>query len=219
MDPDGARLFRAGTKVAVVTAHPDDAEFYLGGTLWKLGQAGADIHLILCTSGNRAYNPFKDHETMQRVRHGEQLAAAERYHAREVVFLNYPDGRLTASDEIIGKVADTLKRIGPEYLFIFDSEYPPRLSHRDHRTAGEIGEEASRRVGSWKWLLHFSTSAPNWAVDVTPVWNHKEELVLLHKSEFEGKRERIFGLIRGQAGGYGRLIGAALGEGLRVVGR
>ncbi len=215
IDPDSTILLHTGTRVAVVTAHPDDSEFYLAGTLTKLSRAGAEISLILCTSGNRAYNPFKDHDTMKRTRHGEQLEAAKRYNTKEVVFLDYPDGRLSVNEEVIGKVVVELRRIQPDYLLIFDSIYPPRLSHRDHLAAGEIGERAAGQVDSWKWLMRFSTSAPNFAVDVTPVWEEIEQLLLLHKSEFDSKRDRILALIRGQAASYGELILVPLAEGFR----
>ena len=59
VDPDSASLFKKGTRVAIVTAHPDDAEFFLGGTLTRLGAAGVDITLIVCTNGDKSFYPGK----------------------------------------------------------------------------------------------------------------------------------------------------------------
>ena len=44
LDPDSKNLFKKGTRVAIVTAHPDDAEFFLGGTLTMLGRTSAGSH-------------------------------------------------------------------------------------------------------------------------------------------------------------------------------
>src|SRR6266852_5609743 len=51
-------LFRPDTRVLIVTAHPDDTEFYLGGTLLRLAEAGARLHLIVATDGDKGYYPL-----------------------------------------------------------------------------------------------------------------------------------------------------------------
>src|SRR5579871_345220 len=92
--PDSAHLFSAVARVVIVTAHPDDAEFYLGGTLTKLGRAGARLSLMVCTDGDKGYYPFEDAARNRRVRREEQRTAAGMWNAAEVDFLGYPDGRL-----------------------------------------------------------------------------------------------------------------------------
>jgi len=37
--------------VLAVGAHPDDCEFYAGGTLAGLARAGARVTLVVCTDG------------------------------------------------------------------------------------------------------------------------------------------------------------------------
>src|SRR6266702_4597345 len=51
-------LFRPDTRVLIVTAHPDDTEFYLGGTLLRLAEAGARLHLVVATDGEKGYYPL-----------------------------------------------------------------------------------------------------------------------------------------------------------------
>jgi hypothetical protein len=78
-DPDSERLFRPETRIAIVTAHPDDTEFYLAGLLLQLGAAGARLHLIVATDGDKGYYPFARPETLRRIRRQEQRDAAQRW--------------------------------------------------------------------------------------------------------------------------------------------
>src|SRR5262249_34144441 len=135
IDPNIATLFKAGTKVAVITAHPDDSEFYIGGMLTKLAKSGADLSLIVCTMGDKSYNPFVDHAATAATRTKEQNDAADQWTARQTYFLDGHDGRLAADDNKVIQVTDALQRFKPDYILCFDSLFPPRLSHHDHKTA------------------------------------------------------------------------------------
>ncbi|RYG35520.1 PIG-L family deacetylase, partial [bacterium] len=105
VDPDTKRLFAKGTRILVVTAHPDDAEFYLGGTLPQLKASGAELSLVVCTDGDKSYyGPFTDVAYNRRVRREEQTAAAKRWGATDIVYLGFPDGRLTDSDDELAGV-------------------------------------------------------------------------------------------------------------------
>jgi LmbE family N-acetylglucosaminyl deacetylase len=217
-DPDSRRLFSPAAKVAIITAHPDDAEFYLGGALTRLGKAGARLSLIVCTDGDKGYYPFEDAARNRRVRRQEQRTAAGLWNAAEVDFLGYPDGRLFAKPDVVSALADRLRRIKPDYVIAFDPEYPPRLSHRDHRNSGEAAERAVKEAGVGTWLLRFSTRAPNYALDVTAEWPRKEELLRIHKSQFSGDRlSFIYRLVAGSAAQYGRLTHTRYAEGFRCT--
>ncbi len=215
VDPDSKRLFSPGVRVTLVTAHPDDAEFYLGGLLSRLHDTGAVLSLIVATDGDKAYIPWADHAKLKQVRRAETEEAAHRWGAHEALFLGYHDSRLTLSRELVLRIADALHLLHPEYVLLFDGEYPPRISHRDHRTMGTATEEAAKQAGEGKWLLHFSTSAPNFAVDVTPYWARKKALLHVHASQFGTQEGRIDGIIAGQAASQGHLIGVQYAEAFR----
>lgn len=217
-DPDSAKLFHSGTKILIVTAHPDDAEFYIGGLLTLLGASGAQMTIVVCTDGDKGYYPFEDWKRNRRVRQQEQRDAANIWNAQSVEFLSYPDGRLFANPDVVERIADVIRRVQPEYVLAFDTEYPPRLSHRDHRNAGEAAERAVQQTGVAKWLLRFSTIAPNFAVDVTSQWAAKRELLAIHKSQFSGaKLPRIEGIVQHSAEQYGSLLHVRYAEGLRCT--
>src|SRR5579862_9236336 len=94
VDPDSRHLFSPGARVMVVTAHPDDSEYYLGPFLLKLARAGAKIDLVVCTDGDKSYYLWENGNEMRQIRRKEQLAAANVWHANSVTFLGFPDGRL-----------------------------------------------------------------------------------------------------------------------------
>lgn len=218
ISPEPERLFAEGTKVLLVTAHPDDSEFYIGGTLVQLGLAGAEVTQVLCTDGDKAYYPFEDHEKNRRVRRAEQAEASERWSVKELVYLGYPDGRLRVSDKLVEDLVAVMERVRPEYVLAFDGDYPPRFSHQDHRRAGEATEEAVRRYGKARWLMRFSTMAPNYVRDITDDWPTKSDLLAVHASQFYGERlERIRGMVASRAESDGERIGVALGEGFRCT--
>ena len=102
LDPDSAQLFKPGTRVSIVAAHPDDPEFFIGGTLAKLSKAGAKIEIVMCTDGDKGYYPWfmTNAGENRRVRTVEQIDAAKQYNA-EVVFLHEPDGRLRANADVV----------------------------------------------------------------------------------------------------------------------
>ncbi|MGV3615926.1 MAG: PIG-L deacetylase family protein [Fimbriimonas sp.] len=217
VDPDRAKLFAKGTRILLVTAHPDDSEFYIGGTLNQLAKTAAIVQ-VLCTDGDKGYYPFEDHERNRRVRQGEARAAAKAWNGQEVVFLGYPDGRLRSNEETIARMRKEIERFRPEYILAFDGAYPPRMSHQDHRRAGDLTLEAAKESGIPTWALLFSTIAPNFVVDITDDWERKQELLAIHASQFHGERlVRVTNMVAGTAEVDGERIGVALGEGFRCI--
>jgi LmbE family N-acetylglucosaminyl deacetylase len=215
-DPESERLFSADARVALVTAHPDDSEFYLGGLLQQLARAGAWLNLVVATDGDKGYQPFQDPARNVRTRRREQDTAARAWGAREVIYLGGRDGRLRAGPALVARLTRELERIRPEYVLLFDAESPPRVTHRDHLAIGAATGRAAREVEGIRWLLHFSTSAPNFAVDVTPDWERRWDLLHLHRSQFHGWRDYLARrIIIASASADGRLLRVPYGEGLR----
>src|SRR2546430_2743259 len=105
IDPDSSLLFQKGTKVTVITAHPDDSEFYIGGLLDKLSRSGAELNLIICTRGDKIYNPLIDHVKTANIRSAEQIEAAEMWRASGIAFLSGHDGRLPADNATVEDIA------------------------------------------------------------------------------------------------------------------
>jgi LmbE family N-acetylglucosaminyl deacetylase len=219
VDPDSARLFSPGTKVLVITAHPDDSEFYIGGTLSKLRDSGAEIWQVIITDGDKAYyGPLTNVAENRRIRHEEALAATRIWRGKNLVFLGYLDGRLKSSDRLVDRLRVEIQKFQPEYVLAFDFDYPPRMSHGDHRQAGQAVALAVEQATSVRWLMRFSTIAANYVVDISDYWDQKKELLKVHKSQFHDERlERVTNMVEDNAINDGEMIGATYGEGFRCT--
>ena len=218
VDPDSAFLFSGQAKILVVTAHPDDSAFYIGGMLTKLSQSDTEIHQVICTDGDKGYYPFEDWQWNRRVRRQEALEEARKWGGVDILFLGRPDGRLRINPQVIESIQKTIERVKPDYLFCFDGEYPPRMSHQDHRRSGEASMEAAKRSGLHMWVLQYSTIAPNFIVDITNEWEAQQELLRIHRSQFHDRRlTMITGMVGEHAQEEGQLAGYAFGEGFRCV--
>lgn len=228
---DVAKAFPKGTRVVVVTAHPDDAEFYLGATLPQIRDAGAELSLVVVTDGDKGYYPFEDAAENRRVRRAEQTEAAHGWGAKDVEYLGFPDGRVRSGEELNSAIRTALERLRPEVILAFDDLYPPRRHHADHSRTGEAVAAILPSLKGIRAVGRFSTEAPNRVVDATKTWDEKLALMRMHKSQFDtprnGPLDRLIGragndpfaFIRGIVESLARRDGArvdvGLGEGLR----
>src|SRR5262249_6131093 len=143
---------------------------------------------------------------------------AAMWKAREVIYLGYPDGRFQATPDLIARLVRELQWLAPEYVLTLDAEYPSRVTHRDHRCIGDAVGRALGRVPTAAWSLYFSTRAPNFAVDVTELWECRWRLLQRHRSQFGGPRLALARrMITADATVAGRLMGARYAEALRCV--
>jgi len=211
-------LFEPGKRLVIVTAHPDDEAFYLGGTLYRLKASGARITLLVLTDGDKAYYPFFDSEPLRKTRREEVLAVAREIGIEEVLFFGYPDGRLSFDETVTKRVAKEIEKRNPDLVLAFDPYFWPRASHRDHRVAGENTQAALREIAFTGCAMFFSTVAANTYSDVDKTWNQAQELLALHKSQFYGKRlEFIRGMVSDRAVDAGEFFGAGFAEPFRAV--
>ena len=217
VDPDSTLLFAKGARVLVVTAHPDDAEFYLGGLLLKLHAAGAEIQLVAMTDGDKGYYPFEDWKSNGKVRRAEQTEAASHWSDRAPVFLGFHDGRLRAGEREVEALRAQISGFKPSWVLAFDPLYPPRMSHRDHRRAGTITEEAVKGTAV-NWLMRFSTRAPSFTVDVSDEWEGHQKLLAIHRSQFFGERlEGVKNMVASNLETDGERIDTTHGVGFRCT--
>src|SRR5260370_33122936 len=91
--PDDRRIKRA----LCVVAHPDDIEFYCGGTVLKMTRRGVIVDFVLATSGDKgARDVSSSRAKVARLPGREQDAAAYVMAANGVAFLRHPQPELCA---------------------------------------------------------------------------------------------------------------------------
>ncbi|HEU0115689.1 MAG TPA: PIG-L deacetylase family protein [Thermomicrobiales bacterium] len=138
----------AGPKrIAVIFAHPDDAEFICAGTVARWAAEGNHITYVLLTSGDKgsddqAVTPAQ----LVATREAEQRAAADILGVADVVFLRYADAMLVPDLDLRRTLTRVIRQVRPDVVICQDptvryvgQEY---LNHPDHRAAGEATLDA-----------------------------------------------------------------------------
>lgn len=208
VDPDPAALFSKGARVSIVTAHPDDSEFYLGALLPRLRDSGAKLQLVVITDGDKGFYPFFDSAKLAKIRRAEQTEAATAWGATDIRFLGRADGRLRDSEDGEAAVLSAVRDHQPTWILSFDPDFGPAAYHRDHQQAGVIVERIAGQSGA-KWLIQFASRAFNYVADVSKNQSEQAKLLAMHRSQFFGDRlERIISwresvnLEDGEVGGF-----------------
>ncbi|HLH70316.1 MAG TPA: PIG-L deacetylase family protein [Candidatus Dormibacteraeota bacterium] len=192
--PDDQRIRR----VLCITAHPDDAEFFCGGTLLLLTRAGAKVDLVVVTSGDKgAREPDLDGPTLAMRREHEQLAAGRILGLSRVEFLRHPDAGLIESLELRGELVREIRRSRPDLLITFDPT-PQYRQHPDHRVVGRMALDAAWPCARDRlthpdagpphetpeaWLFGAPADRIDLTVDVSGVLEEKIRARLEHRSQ------------------------------------
>lgn len=132
--------------ILVVSAHPDDMEIGMGGTVAKLVEEEAKVTSLIVTDGGRASNPFGwTEQRMAEVRRAEALRAADVLGVKNVIFCDQPD----AADEVDVKVVkrklvEVMTRLKPVEVYTLHEQLD---RHPAHRLAGRLVRESVGESG------------------------------------------------------------------------
>lgn len=127
----------------VIMAHPDDTEFFAGGTLAAWAAAGTAITLVVVTSGDKGSDdPTLTPARIAAIRQTEQYAAAEMLGIQQVLFLGEPDGEVLPTLDLRQRLVAAIRRYRPQVVmttdparYYLDNRY---INHPDHRAVGEV---------------------------------------------------------------------------------
>lgn len=134
---------KADADVMVVTAHPDDAEFGVAGTVARWTGEGKRVVYVVCTNGDKGTTDRSlSAERLAEIREQEQLAAAKVLGVREVVFLRHPDQSLEDTPAFRKEIVRLIRIYRPSTLVTSDP-YRRYLWHRDHRITGQVVLDAA----------------------------------------------------------------------------
>jgi len=195
-------------RVLLVGAHPDDAEYYAGGTLLGLVDRGARVALTVCTAGGRGGRDLDDPVA---IRAAEQAAAAEVMGFAPRENLGRSDGELVVDEALREGLVCALRRERPDIVITHDPRalFVPvrdrfRLQHSDHRATGQGTLDAIyprapspnfypkqlSDLGLEPWfpreLWLMDTAEPTISVDVSKTFERKLDALRAHASQNVG---------------------------------
>ncbi|GAB4421550.1 MAG: PIG-L family deacetylase [Anaerolineales bacterium] len=192
--------------ILVILAHPDDPEFFCGGTLVRWARARHEIRYYLLTCGDKGRNDHNHNipaEKLCELRHQEEIAAAAVIGAKAVHFLDREDGTLVPDISLRRDVVRIIRQIKPDILVTCDPQNlfaSYGLNHPDHRAAGQVvldavfpaagnelffpellAEGYPPHMPKEVWVS--LTNQPNVKIDITQEWPTKLAALKEHKSQ------------------------------------
>lgn len=193
-------------RVMVVYAHPDDPEFFSGGLLALLADAGKSITYVLATSGDKGSDdPDMTAQRLIEIREEEQRNAAAVMGSTDLYFLRNPDGELFPDLNLRKQITRVIRQHKPDIVITCDPATwyfrNGGVNHPDHRAIGEatmaaVYPTARDRHNFPDLLLNESlephkvrklylagTQNPNARFNITSVFDRKMQAILCHKSQ------------------------------------
>jgi LmbE family N-acetylglucosaminyl deacetylase len=205
---DSPDAWSSPQKILVILAHPDDPEFFCGGSLARWARAGHQITYYLLTCGDKGYNDTTKPENLDTdelcaIRHREQDDAARTIGASAVHFLDRPDGYLVPDLELRREVVRVIRKLKPDIVVTCDPQTlfaTYGINHPDHRAAGQVVLDAvfpaAGNAAYFPELLaegyppHMPkeiwcalTNQPSVTLDITETWPIKLQALLNHKTQ------------------------------------
>lgn len=222
-------------RVVAIYAHPDDTEIACGGSLAAWAASGAEVHLVICTKGEKgSSDPGTDPEALARRRSGEVAEAAAVLGLAGHRLLGYPDGEIENTAEVRSRLVACLREVRPDVVFghdptavFFGSGY---VSHHDHRTVGWATLDACAPAAASP--LYFpeagpphqvatlalsGTLEPDAGVDIDGFTDAKVKALLCHRSQLTDDDELVADAIRSRAEEAGRQAGHRYAEVFRAL--
>ena len=199
-------------RVMGIFAHPDDPEFFSGGTFAKWAAEGKTITFVLATSGDKGSGVLEmQSEHLVEIREAEERAAAARLGVHEVVFLRYPDGELQPSLDLRRQLTRLIRIKQPDIVVTNDptawwygTNYINHPDHRaigeaalaavfpsarDHLTFAELYFEEKLTPHKVRYVYVCGTHEPNLKVDVTDYLETKIAALFEHRSQIADMEE------------------------------
>ncbi len=231
----GELVGRVPERALAVYAHPDDPDVACGGTLAHWVESGADVHVIICTTGDKGTtDPSVDPLALARLRRDELSRSASVLGAAEPHLLGYPDGEIVNDLGLRHELVGWIRRLRPSVVLcpdptavIFGEDY---FNHRDHRVVGMAMLDAVSPAAGLP--LYFPDAGPPHRVEVAylsgtlepTVWvdighclDRKIEAVRCHGSQLAGDPEGVLRAVVMRAEEEGGQAGVRFAEGFRRI--
>ena len=173
-------------RVLLISAHPDDMEIGMGGTVAKMAEAGDEILSVVITDGRRAPDPSSmGPQKMAALRKGESERAANVLGISQTKFFNFESVASDAScREANAKLVVVMNEFQPEEIYTL---HPDLDRHPSHRAAGRICLDALKANNSniSVWAYEVWGLFPKWdrLENITDQMERKLAAIDEHKSQ------------------------------------
>jgi len=189
----------APATIMTIGAHPDDAEFGAGATIYNWTQAGANAIFVIATDGAMgSWDPSIERDDLVARRRHEQMAAAAVLGVATVAWLGQPDGELRNTPGVQKAIVSLIRRHRPDIVLTHDPWQRYQL-HPDHRATGFLAIDAVVAAREPRFLpdqpfeAHRPSAVLLWSADepdhAEPVgetaFKAKIEALLCHSSQSE----------------------------------
>lgn len=131
----------APERILVITAHPDDVDFSVAGSVATWTDAGIAVTYCIATDGDAGgFDLEMPRAEMAELRRTEQTTAAKHVGVTDLLFLGYPDGRVEATLDLRRDLSRVIRQVRPQRVVAqspvrnFERMY---ASHPDHLAVGE----------------------------------------------------------------------------------
>jgi LmbE family N-acetylglucosaminyl deacetylase len=226
-------------RVLAIYAHPDDPEISAGGTLARWAAAGAQVHVLITTLGDKGTNdPDADPKTLARLRMQETEDAALVLGLAGHHHLDHSDGELEDDRGLRLELTRAVRELRPDVVccpdptsvFFGDSYF----NHRDHRITGWAALDAiAPAAGNPHYFpelrkegldVHHVRAAylsgtlePNVWIDITDTLERKIEALFCHGSQLVETGEWFRTFLRESAEGAGKAANVTYAEAFRRI--
>jgi LmbE family N-acetylglucosaminyl deacetylase len=144
----GHELGASLRRILCISAHPDDNEFTIAGSVARWAREGRDVGFCLVTTGGAGVNEHTpSSEGLIPIREKEARAAAKILGVRDLVLLGYVDGTLEPTLGLRRDLTRVIRRYRPDIVVCGDptvryygNEY---LNHPDHRAVASAALDAA----------------------------------------------------------------------------
>ncbi|MDB5478280.1 MAG: bacillithiol biosynthesis deacetylase BshB1 [Alphaproteobacteria bacterium] len=185
--------------ILVTTAHPDDAEAAMGGTILKLLDQGKKVGIIDFTRGELGTRGNAETRMQEAAEADKRLGLTAR------VNLGFRDGFFLCDENHILKMVQVIRHFQPEIVF----SNPVSDRHPDHGRANQIVKEAAFlsgliKIETWdeqgaaqapwrpKRIFHYIQSCqhePDFIVDISQYWAKKCHALRAYQTQFHSEEK------------------------------
>lgn len=195
-------------RVLAVLAHPDDAEFWVGGTIARWTDDGIQVAYCVLTDGSGGgFDPEVPRAEIPSIRRAEQQQAAKLLGVSEVKFFGLGEQSLLDDRrDVHEKLVRVIRQVRPQRVVTWSPEWNWqrfRSCHPDHLATGTaalsaIYPDAGNRFAlthlledeglePWTvreaWLINSPAREVNHYVDITETFDRKVAAVRAHASQ------------------------------------